>query len=998
MTHTEMPEEEQVAPAVVALVFLDEACASPEGLLRSIAAQDYPSLTAFVQHTGAIDASLIAEILPAAIRREVPEGATPSEVFNDAIASVDGAPFLCTVHGSITLDAAVVRTLVEEAFRSNAAVVGPKFTAADGSGRLIDVGWYTDRTGHPYSGIEIDELDQEQRDGVRDVFFVAQALMLMRSDLIDEIGTFDIRCEPGAAELDFCWRARIAGGRVLVAPDARVSVAGETVLRHSVHFPVARTRALVRNASAWSLCWAIPAGVVLGCIEALALLIARKPKRAAVALQAWMQLAVSPGIWRSRHEVQRHRVIRDTELRFVQIRGSARIREFLERYHADDRISAAGDATRAMATSMLDLLRQPLAYGWLMFVGLVGFGSRRFFGSGLPAVGEMLPWPGVRPLAGAFAQPWRYTGFGSARPASPALALMSAWTFLTGGDGGRAAVWFVLALWVIGALGAYRLTRPYDRMPLAALAAGLAYGINPAVVAMISHGRLQSLVFYAGAPWMLAACISAGRAARGRARIRSTAAMAALIAIVGCFQPLAFLFLPVVVLVWFASVALGGGPKFVVRSIVQTGIASIAAIALVFPWPLAYARRPLDLTALGLTARPDVSVGDVFAFGHSTPLAGWAMLFAAVLPLLIARSNRLVWAVRAWMILLAGSALGWIGPRLGEMPWPSIDVTSIVMAVACAFAIGLGIGAITDELTTATFGWRQILSGTTVASLAIPGAFFVMGSLEGGWNAPEKSWSDVTANFAYDTKPGDFRVLWISPAEAAVGAPILSLDGAVIGISRNGVGDSRDLLPAASAVSERILGDALNEAQRGLTNRVGELLGPMGIRYIAVIDRAGPDESAVPFTNSWQRSFDSQLDLVARRVDTGMQLYENTRWVPIRSTFRGSDAERVRDGADARDPLGAAVRVADAKPLAFPGTKVGTGDVAVLAESNAPGWKGPGSKRFAAYGWGNGFEGPVSSITYSGDSKWVVLRAFCGLAWVLLVAVFIATRRREESE
>lgn len=253
MTHTEMPEEEQVAPAVVALVFLDEACASPEGLLRSIAAQDYPSLTAFVQHTGAIDASLIAEILPAAIRREVPEGATPSEVFNDAIASVDGAPFLCTVHGSITLDAAVVRTLVEEAFRSSAAVVGPKFTAADGSGRLIDVGWYTDRTGHPYSGIEIDELDQEQRDGVRDVFFVAQALMLMRSDLIDEIGTFDIRCEPGAAELDFCWRARIAGGRVLVAPDARVSVAGETVLRHSVHFPVARTRARSQRVSVVAL-------------------------------------------------------------------------------------------------------------------------------------------------------------------------------------------------------------------------------------------------------------------------------------------------------------------------------------------------------------------------------------------------------------------------------------------------------------------------------------------------------------------------------------------------------------------------------------------------------------------------------------------------------------------------------------------------------------------------------------------------------------------------
>ena len=46
--------------------------------------------------------------------------------------------------------------------------------------------------------------------------------MLVRADLFHELGGFDPATFPGSDDLDLCWRARLAGARVLVAPDARV--------------------------------------------------------------------------------------------------------------------------------------------------------------------------------------------------------------------------------------------------------------------------------------------------------------------------------------------------------------------------------------------------------------------------------------------------------------------------------------------------------------------------------------------------------------------------------------------------------------------------------------------------------------------------------------------------------------------------------------------------------------------------------------------------------
>ncbi len=106
-----------------------------------------------------------------------------------------------------------IRVLVEEAYRSNAAIVGPKLVSSEDPEVLLEVGRSIDRLGGSHTGIEPGELDQEQHDAVRDVFYVSSAALLVRAALFAELGGFDPETSPGSEDLDLCGRARLAGAR-----------------------------------------------------------------------------------------------------------------------------------------------------------------------------------------------------------------------------------------------------------------------------------------------------------------------------------------------------------------------------------------------------------------------------------------------------------------------------------------------------------------------------------------------------------------------------------------------------------------------------------------------------------------------------------------------------------------------------------------------------------------------------------------------------------------
>ena len=105
--------------------------------------------------------------------------------------------------------------------------------------------------------------------------------MLVRADLFHELGGFDPATFPGSDDLDLCWRARLAGARVLVAPDARVrhrlaTVQDDRPTRRNDHgdlraFTKSRIRVLTKAYSGLALFWVLPTAFVLNVAEAVAL-------------------------------------------------------------------------------------------------------------------------------------------------------------------------------------------------------------------------------------------------------------------------------------------------------------------------------------------------------------------------------------------------------------------------------------------------------------------------------------------------------------------------------------------------------------------------------------------------------------------------------------------------------------------------------------------------------------------------------------------------------
>src|SRR5262249_10302336 len=158
----------------------------------SLADQDYPNLRVLVLDTGSTPdlAARVTLRLPRAFIRRAVAHPTYGGAANEALKLVEGAGFFCFMHGDVALDPNAIRLMVEETYRSNAGIVGPKVVEWDDPGRLLSAGVGVDKFGEPAPTVEVGELDQEQHDAVRDTFCLSTACILVRTDLFRAIGGF----------------------------------------------------------------------------------------------------------------------------------------------------------------------------------------------------------------------------------------------------------------------------------------------------------------------------------------------------------------------------------------------------------------------------------------------------------------------------------------------------------------------------------------------------------------------------------------------------------------------------------------------------------------------------------------------------------------------------------------------------------------------------------------------------------------------------------------
>src|ERR1700722_13592129 len=146
------PSASSAAPPVVAVVVCTDPGAWFEECLSSLAAQDYPNLSVLVIDTASPNdpTPRVADLLPRAfVRRSAVT--TFGGAANEVLELVEGAALYLFCHDDVALDPDAVRILVEEAYRSNAGIVGPKLVEWDDPTRLVSVGVSADRFGvvHP---------------------------------------------------------------------------------------------------------------------------------------------------------------------------------------------------------------------------------------------------------------------------------------------------------------------------------------------------------------------------------------------------------------------------------------------------------------------------------------------------------------------------------------------------------------------------------------------------------------------------------------------------------------------------------------------------------------------------------------------------------------------------------------------------------------------------------------------------------------------------------
>src|SRR6266567_8417311 len=202
--------------------------------LASLARQTYERLGVVAVDNDSTDGS--AELLEASLGADRVVRLAENRGFPGAVAealrlpAASKADHVLLLHDDTLLAPEAISRLVEASRgMDGGGVVGPKILDAEDPKVLSEIGLSADRFGYPFSPLEKDEIDQGQYDRVREVLYVSSAAMLVSREVFERIGGLDERFVARQEDLDFCWRARLAGFRVLWTPRAVALHHGATV-------------------------------------------------------------------------------------------------------------------------------------------------------------------------------------------------------------------------------------------------------------------------------------------------------------------------------------------------------------------------------------------------------------------------------------------------------------------------------------------------------------------------------------------------------------------------------------------------------------------------------------------------------------------------------------------------------------------------------------------------------------------------------------------------
>lgn len=1038
----EADEPEGPAPAVVAVLVAHDPGEWFEETLVSLRAQDYAALSVLVIDAASADGSALRDrvgaVLPDAhLRRlEVNSGFGPAA--NEALRSVQGASFYLFCHDDIRLEPDAVRILVEEAFRSNAGIVGPKLVDWSDPRRLLSVGMGADRFGHSAPYVELGDLDQEQHDSVRDVFFIPGAVTLVRADLFEALGGYDPAITFHGEDLELCWRAHVAGARVVVAPGARVAHLEALGIRRpsddrrrlqARH----RLRAMRNSDSLSTRLRATPEAFALSLMEILQAVVLGHFRRARDVWSAWTWNSRNSSSARDRRKsLDVIRRVPDSEVHAFQSRGSARLTGFMR--HRIARSEAAAGGRELMSNLRGARSATPFIIWALMLVFLVA-GGRELILYGVPAVGDFVRLLSPSQMLERWTSGYQSVGLGSSAPAPTGFGVFGALGYLFLGAVGLLRGVLILGLWPLGVLGMWRLSRPVTSQR-ARLLSAVVYLIVPVAANAMAQGSWGTLALYALLPWVVAQLAAASQLAPF-GRIGDQAGpgvrhrpLGHRLVLVGLIVALGSIIDPAIIVVvagvafvfalggWVAGQFVGSG------RIIFVGVGgSVFALILHLPWSLGFLDGWDAVVGASSNGGFSLRLGDVLRFGTGPfggGVVGWLLLVTALLPLLIGRRWRLTWAVRGWVLAIVGFGLAWAfgqGWLISVLPAPSLLL--VPSAIGIALAAGLGMAAFEIDLPDYHFGWRQIVS--LFAALAFIGALgpALLSSFSGRWDLPRGDFNRSLSFLGDGTTDGSYRVLWLGDASA------LPLEGwnldapAVDNLGPNRTLAFATTIAGTPTIAEQWSGSnsgatsnlerALQTASNGGTARLGALLSPMAVRYVVVTVAPAPDpyaRSRASVPADLLSVLDAQLDLASITVNPGVRVYRNAAWAPGVALL--PSGSKLPDGGSSlvyrTDPAlqkSTAVLTDSASYAEAKGDLPGPGEVYVASAGDNWSLKVDGKSltRSSAFGWSNSFaadSGGAATLSFqTSATRWLLLLGQAFL-WILVIVYLLRVRVRED--
>ena len=206
------------------LVVHDGATWLPQ-VVAAIASQSRAPERALAVDTGSVDGS--AKLLSGARIKSIPSerGEGFGTAISEAVATLPPCEsedeWLWLLHDDSAPDQNALKNLLEAVEdRPNVAMVGPKILGWHNRTHLLEVGISIARNGARWTGLEDDEYDQGQHDGIFEVLSVSTAGALIRRSVFEELGGFDEKLDLFRDDVDFGWRIHTAGQTVLVNTDA----------------------------------------------------------------------------------------------------------------------------------------------------------------------------------------------------------------------------------------------------------------------------------------------------------------------------------------------------------------------------------------------------------------------------------------------------------------------------------------------------------------------------------------------------------------------------------------------------------------------------------------------------------------------------------------------------------------------------------------------------------------------------------------------------------